>query len=134
MLAAIPCTTGVCDVHLVAAFLVVAGWFVIFVWGLVQYIRKREPGRGFWRLIGVMQGILLIQIVVGVIVFATGERAGTFLHYFYGGIFPAIVLGITHVLARDMNVEADRWKVFAVASFFIFGLTLRAMMTGLGLP
>lgn len=114
--------------------LVVAGWFVLFVWGLAQYLRKREPGRGFWRLIGVMQATLLVQIVVGAIVFATGERPDTFLHYFYGGVFPVIVLGVTHVFARDMNVEADRWKVFAVASFFIFGLTLRATMTGLGLP
>jgi hypothetical protein len=39
-----------------------------------------------------------------------------------------------HVIARGLEDEVDAWKVFAVASFFVFGLTLRALTTGLGLP
>jgi len=32
-----------------------------------------------------------------------------------------------------MDDEKDTWKVFAVAAFFLFGLTLRALTTGLGM-
>jgi hypothetical protein len=49
-------------------------------------------------------------------------------------VLPAIVLVGAHVIARGLEDEADSWKVFAVASFFLFGLTLRALTTGLGLP
>jgi hypothetical protein len=49
-------------------------------------------------------------------------------------VFPGIVLVVAHVLGRGMTNEEDTWKVFAVASFIIFGLTLRALTTGLGLP
>ena len=45
-----------------------------------------------------------------------------------------IVLVVAHVFGRGMENEEDTWKVFAVASFVIFGLTLRALTTGLGLP
>ena len=41
-----------------------------------------------------------------------------FLHPFYGAIFPATVLVIAHVLARGLDDEKDRWKVFAMAAFF----------------
>ena len=43
-------------------------------------------------------------------------------------------LTLAHVAARGLEDPSDAWKVFAVASFFAFGLTLRALSTGLGLP
>jgi hypothetical protein len=49
----------------------------------------------------------------------------------YGAIFPALVLGVAHVLARDAFSHRP-WAPFAMAAFFCFGLTLRALMTGLG--
>ena len=78
--------------------------------------------------------LLLIQLIAGLVVLATGKRADSWLHYLYGVVFPAIVLVVAHVLGRGMANEEDTWKVFAVASFIIFGLTLRALTTGLGLP
>jgi hypothetical protein len=37
------------------------------------------------------------------------------------------------VLARDENFRDRPWIPFAFASFICFGLTLRALMTGLGI-
>ena len=74
-----------------------------------------------------------MQLVAGLVLLALGHRQ-VILHYGYGIVFPAIVLVIAHVFARGLDVESDTWKVFAVASFFVFGLTLRALTTGLGLP
>ena len=85
-------------------------------------------------MLAVLQVLLILQLVAGVTLLALGHRADSLLHYGYGALFPAIVLVIAHVFARDMEAESDTWKVFAVASFFIFGLTLRALTTGLGLP
>src|SRR5712691_4042206 len=132
MLAALTCDTSVCTVHEAVGFVIVGGWLLLMLWGGVAYVSKREPNQWFWRILGALQGILLLQVVLGITLLAMGrERA--ILHYLYGAVFPGIVLAVAHVLARGLEDEADRWKVFAVASFFVFGLTLRALMTGLGL-
>ncbi|HXF57814.1 MAG TPA: hypothetical protein VNO34_09665, partial [Actinomycetota bacterium] len=64
---------------------------------------------------------------------AMGRSRG-FLHYAYGALFPGLVLVAAHVVARGLEDESDAFKVFTVASLFAFGLTLRALATGLGLP
>jgi hypothetical protein len=119
--------------HEFIGFLIVGGWAALMLWGLLAWITKREPNPWFWRLLGVLQGILVLQLVLGLILWLSNPIPA-FLHPLYGAVFPAIVLVIAHVLARGMDLESDRWKIFAVAAFFIFGLTLRALMTGLGLP
>ena len=135
LLASLPCHTGICEAHAAVGFLIVAGWLVMFAWVVAaQWIVRREPGPWFWRLLALLQGLLILQLVAGVTLLALGHRADSLLHYFYGAVFPAVVLVIAHVVARGLDDEADSWKVFAIASFFVFGLTLRALTTGLGLP
>jgi len=131
-LAGLACRAAVCEVHALVGFVIVGGWAVLMLWGLVAFLIKREPNRWFWGLLGTLQAILLVQVALGLTLLALGH-ARDLLHYLYGSLFPAIVLTIGHVLARGMDDERDRWKIFAVAAFFVFGLTLRALMTGLGL-
>jgi len=134
VLVSLPCVTFACEVHAVIGFAVVAGWFAMFAWGLGAFVLKREPNPWFWRLLAVLQVLLTLQVIAGITLLALGKRADSLLHYLYGAAFPAIVLIVAHVLARGLDREEDTWKVFAVASFFVFGLTLRALTTGLGLP
>jgi len=134
MLAALPCSTAACKVHAAIGFVIVGGWFLLFVFGLGAWILRREPGRPFWRLLAILQVLLVIQLIAGSVLLAAGHRADSLLHSLYGVVFPAIVLVVAHVFGRGMENEEDTWKVFAVASFVIFGLTLRALTTGLGLP
>jgi hypothetical protein len=120
------------EIHKYIGFAVVGGWFALMVWAAIAAIVRREPNRWYWRLLGVLQAILLLQIVVGLTLWIS-HPLPAFLHPFYGALFPAIVLVIAHVFARGLDDEKDRWKVFGWASLFVFGLTLRALMTGLGL-
>jgi hypothetical protein len=119
------------EFHKYVGFVIVGGWGLLLLWGVIAYFLKREPNVWFWRLLGVLQGILILQVVLGLILWVSNPIPA-FLHPLYGAVFPGIVLVIAHVLARGLDDEKDRWKVFAVAAFFIFGLTLRALMTGLG--
>lgn len=120
-------------VHRVIGFAIVGGFFVLFAWGGVSALLKRNVNEWFWRLVAVVQAALGLQLVAGVALLLLGGGRGL-LHYLYGAVFPAVVLVVAHVLGRGMEDESDAWKVFAVASFFAFGLTLRALTTGLGLP
>jgi hypothetical protein len=133
MLGSLPCTSGVCLVHAYIGYAIVGGWGLLLLWGLGSFLIKREPNHWFWRLLAVLQAALILQLVAGVVLLALGHRQ-ELLHYGYGVFFPGIVLVGAHTFARGLEDEADSWKVFAVASFFIFGLTLRALTTGLGLP
>jgi hypothetical protein len=121
------------SVHKYIGFVIVSAFGVMFLWGLVAFIIKREPNQWWWRLLAGLQVILVVQLGAGLTLLALG-RTRPLLHYAYGAVFPAVVLVGAHVIARGLDDEADAWKVFAVASFFLFGLTLRALTTGLGLP
>jgi len=133
MLASLPCQTTVCEIHAFVGFVIVGGWLILTLWGGISWWPlRREPSRWFWRLLGVLQAILVLQVIIGLTLWAR-HPLPAFLHPLYGAVFPAIVLVVAHVLARGMDIESERWKVFAVAAFFVFGLTLRALMTGLGL-
>jgi hypothetical protein len=78
--------------------------------------------------------ILVLQLIAGVLLLVTGHKLPSLLHFFYGAVFPAVILVVAHVIGRGLASEEDTWKVFAIAGFFLFGLTLRALTTGLGLP
>ena len=119
--------------HRFIGFAIVAGFLVLALWGLVAFIVKREPTRWFWRVLAILQVVLIIQLIAGVVLLLTGGRRGL-LHYAYGALFPAIVLVGAHIIAREMEDPGDAWRVFAIAGFILFGLTLRALGTGLGLP
>jgi hypothetical protein len=59
------------------------------------------------------------------------EQGGpAWLHYAYGGLFPAALLVFAHRFATRHREVA--WLVFGFVAFVNFGLTLRALMTGLG--
>ena len=120
------------SVHEVAGFAIVGGFFLFFLWGVVLLIARRGPGAWYWRLLALLQVALALQLVAGVVLLAMG-RSQPILHYLYGALFPAVVLVVAHVLGRGMDEERDVLKVFVVASFVAFGLTLRALATGLGI-
>ena len=119
-------------VHEAIGYAIVGAFAVLMLWGFGAWTVKRGPGRWYWTLLALVQVTIGIQVVAGLILLAIyGISARPVLHYLYGSLFPIIVLVIGHVMARDM--ERDQWRVFAVAAFICFGLTLRALFTGLGI-
>jgi hypothetical protein len=118
--------------HLGIGWLIVGGFGVLWVWGLGTWIVRRGPGRLFWIALGILQALLLAQLVAGLVLVILGGRA-SLLHYVYGVVFPVLILVVAHVVARDAFAHRP-WAPFAAAAFFVFGLTLRALMTGLGYP
>jgi hypothetical protein len=117
--------------HRIEGFAIVIGWGVLFLWGVGLFILKRDAGRLYWGLLTVLQVLLGLQLLAGLVLFAAGGRP-SLLHYLYGAVFPAIVLVVCHVLSRGLE-KPPYHLFFTIGAFFVFGLTARALMTGLGL-
>jgi len=120
-------------VHLALGWVVVVGFGALWLWAMGAWIRRRrEVHRWFWTLLGVLQATLIVQMIAGVVLLILGYRR-PLLHYLYGSVFPVFVLVAAHVVARDLKDERAPYQVFGFATFIVFGLTLRALTTGLGI-
>ncbi len=124
----------VVDLHRLVAYAVPAGFLLLALGSLYTYVRNREPGAWYWNVLATVQVILGAQVLVGLVLLAMGNRAVTkgpdWLHYVYGGLFPLAVLVVAHRFsARHPGIEP---VVFGFGSLVAFGLTFRALQTGLG--
>jgi hypothetical protein len=124
----------VTDLHRYVAYAIPAGFALLVLWAVVSLVRNKAPGDRFWTLLAILQTVLGLQVVVGGILFLLGHRATPqgpeWLHYVYGGLFPVVVLAAAHRFSR--RHESIAWIVFGIAALVNFGLTFRALQTGLG--
>ena len=123
------------EIHRYIAYAVPFGWALLALWTLFAFVRNKPPGDRFWTLLGALQAVLGAQVLIGLVLLALGRvppsRGPVWLHYVYGGLFPIVVLVAAHRFARRQ--EGISWVVFGVAALVIFGLTFRALQTGLGI-
>jgi len=123
------------DVHRYIAYSIPTGFFLLMLWSILVLIRNKEPGGAYWNLLAVLQVVIGIQFIVGATLFLSGHRPDsngpTWLHYVYGAFFPGLVLTVAHIRARKTG--GAPWLIFGIAAFLCFGLTFRALQTGLGI-
>lgn len=121
-------------IHRYIGISIVVALLYLAVYGLIARIARREEvGRPFWGVLYYTETVLVIQIVVGIVLLVMGRRIGRGfdLHYLYGSVFPFLVLlgGRLYSLRR----ESRDYVPIALGGFIAFGLTSRALMTGLGI-
>ncbi len=118
------------QVHVAIGIAIISAFALLALWGLFAKVFRREPGKWYWRLLAAAQVAIGVQVVAGVILLLMGDRR-PLLHYGYGALFPAFVLSYAHQMARNPQARWRPWVIFSWAALFCFGLTLRALMTGL---
>ncbi len=124
-------------VHRYVGFAVVAVFTVGWLWGLAAAIVRRGPGERYWIWLAVAQVVAGIQAVIGIVLLVMGLRPSDWLHLVYG-FGPLVIFAIGHVMARELQRADGKppiapWAIFAAAGFIAFGLSTRALMTGLGI-
>ena len=119
------------EVHRVIGFLVVGVFSIGWMFGLALWVSRRPAGEWFWRWVAAAQVVAIVQALGGVVLLAIGRRPLTGLHIVYG-LGPLVIFVIAHLLAREEAFLPKPWAPFALAAFIAFGLSLRAVMTGLG--
>ena len=125
---------AVTDLHRYVAYSIPTGFVVLCLVSLFTYLFNREPGEWYWRLLAILQVVLAVQVLAGAILFLTGRRPPSIsfvgAHYVYGSLFPLVVLVFAHRYARRQpNIAV---AIFGIGAFLCFGLTMRALQTGLG--
>jgi ABC-type sugar transport system permease subunit len=108
-----------------------AAWFYVAVittglvglWGIVLAILKREPRKPFHIAMGIAIGAMMVQVVIGVVLWQQGYRPGDGFHVFYG-----VVIAITLSLAYVYRAQMARHPAisYGLLMLFVMGLGLRA--------
>lgn len=123
------------EFHRYLAYAIPSAFGILVLLSIYAFVRNRDPGPLYWNLLGGTQAVVLLQLVVGIVLFVSGGRpqsnGPSWLHYIYGAVFPAIVLAIAHVQSRKR--EGLTIAIFGVATFLCTFSTLRALQTGLGI-
>jgi hypothetical protein len=93
-------------------------------------MRGRGISPSYWGAVVIGEILMLIQGVLGILLVSAGTMPADLLHFLYG-VLVALSLPAAYVYthARTGRSEAG---IYALASFFIFGLAIRAIMTGAG--
>ena len=120
------------EIHRYVGFVVVGIFAIGWLFGLVLWISRRQAGDWFWRWLVAAQSVAILQALIGLILVIVGRRPTTALHYVYG-FGPLVVFAVGHVLGREEPFRSRPWIPFAMASFISFGLSLRALTTGLAI-
>ncbi len=120
--------------HRVLAYSILGGLGLIFLLGLgLRAARREEAPPWFWGIQHYLENILVIQVVVGLILlFVMGRRIGGtlgFFHYLYGSLFPAIAIIGGRI--SGLRREAYEYMGPVWGAMFAWGLSMRAMLTGL---
>jgi len=127
------------QIHTIVGFVVVSVFAIGWLWPLGALVIRRRPGDAYWIWLTIAQIVAGLQALLGLILLVMVGRPpqGDWLHLVYG-FGPILILVIAHALAREGQkvkegadpIPPHLW--FAFGAFISFGLSLRALMTGLG--
>lgn len=118
------------EFHRVIGFSLAGCWTLLLVAGVTVAMRKRDAGRLYWGLLGLLEVALGGQVLAGLVVLAAGGRA-PLLHYVYGAVVPTLLLVEAHLLTPRLK-ELPNHLLFTIAAAVNLLLTARALETGLG--
>ena len=98
---------------------------VVGLWGVGLAILRRPPGRAFGVATAVAIGVMLVQVLAGVLLYLSGDRPATF-HVFYG-----VVIAITFAIAYVYRAQLAKRPALAygILLLFVMGLGIRAWMS-----
>lgn len=102
--------------------------FAMGAWSAWNYFRKQGVGGNYFGAMAVGELLMIAQGILGVLLLGLGARPSDFIHFLYG-VLVTLMWPLTYVYTHA-RVERKEAGLYALVAFFIFGLSLRAVMTG----
>lgn len=102
--------------------------FLVALWGLALFFRRSEPSGSYLGALVIAEGVLAVQAILGILLVVQGYRPGNTLHFLYG-VVAFLTLPAAYLYTRGATVRGSS-LILALASFFLLGLSIRAITTG----
>ena len=108
------------------AGLIITGF--IAVWSASLYVRKHAASGSYRATLVLTEGLFIVQGLVGIAMFLGGARPHDRLHWLYGPLLVIVLpIAASYLMGRESRREP---LVYGLAALFMFGLAVRAYMTG----
>lgn len=115
-------------IHERIALSVILYALVMGAWAALNFFRGKGIDSSYWGALVIGEILFLAQGVLGIVMLILGLRPADLLHLLYGVLVAFSWPGVyIYTQARQGRAEAG---VYAIVSFFMFGLAIRAIMTG----
>ncbi len=98
-------------------------------WSLWQFLRGEGMSGSLWGALVIGEGLILLEGLLGVVLYLAGLRPGRpAIHILYG-IFLAVALPGAFSFSRGRSARGEA-LIFALVALFLAGVTIRARITG----
>jgi hypothetical protein len=101
---------------------------IMALWGFWRFFRRQGPDASYFGALVVGEILILIQVILGVILWASSLRPGQGIHILYGVISALAIPGV-YLFTKGREDRRDMLAYAAVLAFLV-GILLRAAQTG----
>ena len=115
------------DIHARLAITMLLFLSIAGIWGIANYIRKREITGTYWGILAVGEILIIAQIIIGIILWIDGARPARTIHVLYG-IVAAISIPGYYAYTRGRD-DRRTSLTYGLICLFIVGISIRAMGT-----
>jgi hypothetical protein len=98
------------------------------LWGLFSFARGEVLSGSIAGALAIGQALVIAQALLGVALYAEGNRAATSIHYLYG-LAAIIVTPFVWSYVKDRHPRQALF-FYSLTALFIAGLAIRGMTTG----
>ena len=100
----------------------------IGIWGCTLFFTNRPISGDFWGALAIGQGLVVVEALIGVIMYIDGMRPTRDLFHILYGLVAVIAIPGTFAFTRgrDNRFEA---LIYGLLGFFLMGIALRAKTT-----
>ena len=100
---------------------------ILALWGLWRALRKQGLDSSYWGALAIAEVLIIVQGILGAILYFSGERPGRWVHILYGVVSVLVIPGL-YAYTRG---ESDRrvMVIYALTLLISVGVILRAIGT-----
>jgi hypothetical protein len=97
-------------------------------WGIVAYLRGQSISGSYAGALAIGEALVVVQVAAGAAMLVAGGRSPNPTHYLYG-ITAILALPFAWAWLQGRS-QRQALLIYSLIALFIFGLAVRAMVTG----
>jgi heme A synthase len=102
---------------------------VLGIWGLIRFFRKQPIDSSFWGALVLAEGLILVQGILGVILWSLGLRPSRGAVHILYGVVSVLSLPAVYVYTKGRDNRREM-LLYGVVLLFLVAIAIRAMATG----